>query len=92
MSEWNYNDAIADVLARTLDERRQLLKIMSMNHYDLEEKMQKVCRKPLQRAVQISMRQLSRAIRQRLQVNPGQGRFLLPIFQERVIQRPQLKR
>ena len=37
MSEWNYNDEIADVLARTLDERRQLLKIMSMNHYDLEE-------------------------------------------------------
>ena len=31
------NDEIADVLARTLDERRQLLKIMSMNHYDLEE-------------------------------------------------------
>lgn len=37
MSEWNYNNEIADVLARTLDERRQLLKIMSMNHYDLEE-------------------------------------------------------
>ena len=31
------DDEIADVLARTLDERRQLLKIMSMNHYDLEE-------------------------------------------------------
>lgn len=28
---------IADVLARTLDNHRQLLKIMSMNHYDLEE-------------------------------------------------------
>jgi len=31
------NEELADVLARTLDERRQLLKIMSMNHYDLEE-------------------------------------------------------
>ncbi len=31
------NEEIADALARTLDERRQLLKIMSMNHYDLEE-------------------------------------------------------
>ena len=31
------DDQIADVLARTLDNRRQLLKIMSMNHYDLEE-------------------------------------------------------
>ena len=31
------NDEIADVFAMTLDERRQLLKIMSMNHYDLEE-------------------------------------------------------
>ena len=31
------DDEIADVLAGTLDERRQLLKIMSMNHYDLEE-------------------------------------------------------
>ena len=31
------DDGIADVLAKTLDERRQLLKIMSMNHYDLEE-------------------------------------------------------
>ena len=27
------DDEIADVLARTLDDRRQLLKIMSMNHY-----------------------------------------------------------
>lgn len=31
------DDEIADVLARTLDEHKQLLKIMSMNHYDLEE-------------------------------------------------------
>ena len=31
------DDEIADVLARTLDHHRQLLKIMSMNHYDLEE-------------------------------------------------------
>ena len=31
------DDEIADVLARTLDEHQQLLKIMSMNHYDLEE-------------------------------------------------------
>lgn len=31
------DDEITDVLARTLDDRRQLLKIMSMNHYDLEE-------------------------------------------------------
>lgn len=31
------NDEIADVLAHTLNERRQLLKIMSMNHYDLED-------------------------------------------------------
>ena len=31
------DDEIADVLAPTLDDRRQLLKIMSMNHYDLEE-------------------------------------------------------
>ena len=31
------NEEIADALAHTLDERRQLLKIMSMNHYDLEE-------------------------------------------------------
>ena len=27
------DDEIADLLARTLDDRRQLLKIMSMNHY-----------------------------------------------------------
>lgn len=31
------DDDIADILARTLDNHRQLLKIMSMNHYDLEE-------------------------------------------------------
>ncbi len=31
------NDEIAATLARTLNERAQLLKIMSMNHYDLEE-------------------------------------------------------
>lgn len=31
------DDEIADVLAGTLDDHRQLLKIMSMNHYDLEE-------------------------------------------------------
>lgn len=31
------DDEIADVLAGTLDNHRQLLKIMSMNHYDLEE-------------------------------------------------------
>lgn len=31
------NDEIADVFAGTLEERSQLLKIMSMNHYDLEE-------------------------------------------------------
>lgn len=31
------NDEIAEVLAQTLNERQQLLKIMSMNHYDLEE-------------------------------------------------------
>lgn len=31
------DDQIADGLARTLDNHRQLLKIMSMNHYDLEE-------------------------------------------------------
>lgn len=30
------NDEIAHALAETLDERKQLLKIMSMNHYDLE--------------------------------------------------------
>ena len=31
------DDGIADMLAKTLCDRRQLLKIMSMNHYDLEE-------------------------------------------------------
>lgn len=31
------DDEVADVLARTLEEHKQLLKIMSMNHYDLEE-------------------------------------------------------
>lgn len=31
------DDGIADVLARTLNNHKQLLKIMSMNHYDLEE-------------------------------------------------------
>ena len=31
------NDEIAGALAATLDRRHQLLKIMSMNHYDLEE-------------------------------------------------------
>lgn len=31
------DEEIADVLAGTLCDRRQLLKIMSMNHYDLEE-------------------------------------------------------
>ncbi len=31
------NEEMADLLAKTLNERRQLLKIMSMNHYDLEE-------------------------------------------------------
>lgn len=31
------NDEIADALAKTLEERSQLLKILSMNHYDLEE-------------------------------------------------------
>lgn len=31
------DEEIAAALAHTLDERRQLLKIMSMNHYDLEE-------------------------------------------------------
>lgn len=31
------DDEIADVPARTLDNHRQLLKIMSMNHYDLED-------------------------------------------------------
>lgn len=31
------NDEIAAVLARTLNDHKQLLKIMSMNHYDLEQ-------------------------------------------------------
>lgn len=31
------NDEIAGALAKTLEDRAQLLKIMSMNHYDLEE-------------------------------------------------------
>ena len=31
------DEEIAAALSHTLDERRQLLKIMSMNHYDLEE-------------------------------------------------------
>lgn len=31
------DDDIADTLAKTLDNHKQLLKIMSMNHYDLEE-------------------------------------------------------
>lgn len=31
------DDEIADALARTLDNHKQLLKILSMNHYDLEE-------------------------------------------------------
>ena len=31
------NDEIAETLAQTLNEHQQLLKIMSMNHYDLEE-------------------------------------------------------
>lgn len=31
------DEEIADVLAKTLNDRQQLLKIMSMNHYDLEE-------------------------------------------------------
>ena len=31
------NDEIAEILAQTLNEHQQLLKIMSMNHYDLEE-------------------------------------------------------
>lgn len=31
------DDQIADAIAGTLDNHRQLLKIMSMNHYDLEE-------------------------------------------------------
>lgn len=31
------NEEIADTLAKTLNDHQQLLKIMSMNHYDLEE-------------------------------------------------------
>lgn len=31
------DDQIADILAKSLDDHRQLLKIMSMNHYDLED-------------------------------------------------------
>ena len=31
------DDEIAEILAQTLNEHQQLLKIMSMNHYDLEE-------------------------------------------------------
>ena len=31
------DEKIADILAKTLNDRQQLLKIMSMNHYDLEE-------------------------------------------------------
>lgn len=31
------NEKIAEAIANSLDERQQLLKIMSMNHYDLEE-------------------------------------------------------
>lgn len=31
------DEEIADTLAKTLNDRQQLLKIMSMNHYDLEE-------------------------------------------------------
>lgn len=31
------DEKIADTLAKTLNDRQQLLKIMSMNHYDLEE-------------------------------------------------------
>ena len=38
------DDEIADVLADSLCERKQLLKIMSMNHYDLEENS---CMEPL---------------------------------------------
>ena len=30
-------DGFADALARSLEQRRQLLKLMSMNHYDMEE-------------------------------------------------------
>ena len=38
MAETMTDDEIADVLARTLNDHKQLLKILSMNHYDLEEK------------------------------------------------------
>lgn len=31
------DEEIADILVKTLNDRQQLLKIMSMNHYDLEE-------------------------------------------------------
>ena len=37
MTETMTDDEIADVLAGTLNDHRQLLKILSMNHYDLEE-------------------------------------------------------
>ena len=36
-SEKMSNDEIAECLAQTLNEHQQLLKILSMNHYDLEE-------------------------------------------------------
>lgn len=35
------DEEIADSLAKTLNDRQQLLKIMSMNHYDLEENSRK---------------------------------------------------
>lgn len=31
------NEEIADCLAKTLDQRQQLLKLLAMNHYDMEE-------------------------------------------------------
>lgn len=37
LNETMCDDDIADTLAKTLDNHKQLLKIMSMNHYDLEE-------------------------------------------------------
>ena len=37
LNEAMTDEEIADVLATTLDHHKQLLKIMSMNHYDLEE-------------------------------------------------------
>lgn len=39
MQETDYmsKDEFADALARSLDRRRQLLKLLSMNHYDMEE-------------------------------------------------------